>query len=207
MRPHHLRVTAFGAFAGTEQVTFDDLEGLFLLHGETGAGKTTLLDAIAFALYGRVPGERGGVQRLRSDHAAPGLATEVELEATIGGRHRTHPQTEQARMKGSGSGVATEPLSGSPSSSAGAGSRMEAGSAGRRRDREPDGHVHPVLPGGLLPQGEFARFSADAKDKEALLRSCSAPTLPQGRGLAADRRRATERTWRRPDTSASSWRG
>ncbi len=59
MRPHRLRVTAFGAFAATEQVTFDDLEGLFLLHGETGAGKTTLLDAIAFALYGRVPGERG----------------------------------------------------------------------------------------------------------------------------------------------------
>ena len=42
MRPHRLRVTAFGAFAATEQVTFDDLEGLFLLHGETGAGKTTL---------------------------------------------------------------------------------------------------------------------------------------------------------------------
>ena len=59
MRPHRLRVQAFGAFAATEQVSFDDLEGLFLLHGETGAGKTTLLDAIAFALYGRVPGERG----------------------------------------------------------------------------------------------------------------------------------------------------
>ena len=62
MRPHRLRVQAFGAFAATEQVTFDDLEGLFLLHGETGAGKTTLLDAIAFALYGRVPGERGSRQ-------------------------------------------------------------------------------------------------------------------------------------------------
>src|SRR5487761_1050411 len=70
MRPHRLRVTAFGAFAETEQVEFDDLEGLFLLHGETGAGKTTLLDAIAFALYGRVPGERGGARGLRPDHAA-----------------------------------------------------------------------------------------------------------------------------------------
>jgi len=98
MRPHRLRVQAFGAFAGTEQVTFDDLEGLFLLHGETGAGKTTLLDAIAFALYGRVPGERGSAKRLRSDHAAPGLATEVELEATIGGRHlRITRKPEQER--------------------------------------------------------------------------------------------------------------
>src|ERR1700733_2165397 len=109
VRPHRLRVTAFGAFAGTEQVTFDDLEGLFLLHGETGAGKTTLLDAIAFALYGRVPGERGAAKRLRSDHATPGLTTEVELEATIGGRHlRITRKPEQDRPKKSGAGVTRE---------------------------------------------------------------------------------------------------
>ena len=88
MRPHRLRVTAFGAFGGTVEVSFDDLarSGLFLLHGETGAGKTTLLDAIGFALYGRAPGERGKARRLRSDHAAPGTSTEVQLEATLGGR-------------------------------------------------------------------------------------------------------------------------
>src|SRR5579859_1510273 len=89
MRPHRLRVTAFGAFAGPVEVDFDALlsaGGLFLLHGETGAGKTTLLDALGFALYGRVPGERGKVRKLRSDHAAPAVATEVELETTIGGR-------------------------------------------------------------------------------------------------------------------------
>ena len=109
MRPHRLRVTAFGAFAGMEQVTFDDLEGLFLLHGETGAGKTTLLDAIAFALYGRVPGERGAARRLRSDHASPGTATEVELEATIGGRRlRITRKPEQARQKKTGTGTTTE---------------------------------------------------------------------------------------------------
>ena len=36
-------------------------DGLFLVQGDTGAGKTTLLDAVAFALFGRVPGaaERG----------------------------------------------------------------------------------------------------------------------------------------------------
>ena len=52
MRPHRLRVTAFGAFGGTVEVSFEELacSGLFLLHGETGAGKTTLLDAIGFAL-------------------------------------------------------------------------------------------------------------------------------------------------------------
>ena len=43
MRPHRLRVQAFGAFAATEEVSFDDLEGLFLLHGETGAGAFSTL--------------------------------------------------------------------------------------------------------------------------------------------------------------------
>src|ERR1700753_3118723 len=110
MRPHRLRLTAFGAFAGTEEVVFDNLEGLFLLHGETGAGKTTLLDAIAFALYGQVPGERGAARRLRSDHAAPGTATEVELEVTIGGRRlRITRRPEPARRKKVGTGTTTEP--------------------------------------------------------------------------------------------------
>ena len=111
MRPHRLRVTAFGAFGGTASVDFDDLaaSGLFLLHGETGAGKTTLLDAIGFALYGRVPGERGKARRLRSDHAAAGVPTEVMLEATIGGRRlRITRKPEQTRPKLRGDGFTTE---------------------------------------------------------------------------------------------------
>ena len=111
MRPHRLRVTAFGAFGGTVEVCFDDLAsaGLFLLHGETGAGKTTLLDAIGFALYGQVPGERAKTRRLRSDHAAPGTATEVEFEATLGGRRmRITRRPEQQRPKRRGGGTTTE---------------------------------------------------------------------------------------------------
>src|SRR5579872_5911254 len=112
MRPHRLRVTAFGAFGATVEVDFDALVasgGLFLLHGETGAGKTTLLDAIGFALYGRVPGERGKARRLRSDHAASGTATEVELEATMGGRRmRITRRPEQQRPKRRGGGTTTE---------------------------------------------------------------------------------------------------
>ncbi len=63
MRLHRLEVRAFGPFPDEVVVDLDALgsDGLFLLHGDTGAGKTTLLDAVAFALYGRVPGrpERG----------------------------------------------------------------------------------------------------------------------------------------------------
>src|SRR5215475_11555482 len=112
MRPHRLAVTAFGAFPGTVEVDLDALAagGLFLLHGETGAGKTTLLDAIGFALYGRVPGQRGQVRRLRSDHAAPAARTQVSLELTVAGRRmRVTRWPEQQRPKLRGTGTTTEP--------------------------------------------------------------------------------------------------
>lgn len=112
MRPHRLRITAFGPFAGTVQVDLDALAagGLFLLQGETGAGKTTLLDALGFALYGRVPGERGKARRLRSDHADAASRTAVQLEVTIGGRRlRITRSPEQVRPKQRGGGVTTEP--------------------------------------------------------------------------------------------------
>jgi exonuclease SbcC len=189
MRPHRLRVQAFGAFAETEQVCFDDLEGLFLLHGETGAGKTTLLDAIAFALYGRVPGERGSVKRLRSDHAAEKLTTEVELEATIGGRRlRITRKPEQDRQKKSGVGLTREQAS----------VRLdELTAAGDWENKsvrvvEADQEIRDLMGMSaeqffqvvLLPQGQFARFlHATAQDKEALLQKL----------FSTDRFRAVER--------------
>src|SRR3954468_9430464 len=111
MRPHLLRVTAFGPFAETVEVDLDALgdSGLFLLHGDTGAGKTTLLDAIGCALYGRVPGVRNDAKRLRSDHAAPDVHTEVRLEATLGGRRvRITRSPEYDRPKKSGDGTTTQ---------------------------------------------------------------------------------------------------
>ena len=56
MRPHRLEVTAFGPFAETAAIDFDELTdaGLFLIHGQTGAGKSSVLDAVCFALYGQV---------------------------------------------------------------------------------------------------------------------------------------------------------
>ena len=64
MRPHRLEITAFGPFAETAVVDFDELAaaGLVLLHGDTGAGKTSVLDALGYALYGEVPGVRGVIE-------------------------------------------------------------------------------------------------------------------------------------------------
>ena len=176
MRPHRLRLTAFGAFGGIVEVSFDELasSGLFLLHGETGAGKTTLLDAIGFALYGRVPGERGKTRRLRSDHAAPGTVTEVELEATLGGRRmRITRKPEQERAKRRGTGTTTEQARILLEEHDGTGWRAISTRAGEADQEIADlmgmsaDQFFQVV---LLPQGQFAQFlHADAADRARLL--------------------------------------
>ena len=107
MRLHSLEVSAFGPYPATEVVDFDVLgaDGLFLLHGETGAGKTTLLDAIAFALFGKVPGVRNDARRLRCDYADDDTMTEVKLELSVQG-HRFRvvrgPEYERPKRRGEG---------------------------------------------------------------------------------------------------------
>ena len=108
MRLHRLRLQAFGPFAGTEEVDFDDLAagGLHLIHGPTGAGKSSILDAICFALFSGVPGSRmQGRNTLHSDHAAPTIRPEVELEFTVGDRRlrvQRSPEHQVAKKRGTG---------------------------------------------------------------------------------------------------------
>jgi exonuclease SbcC len=114
MRLHRLEVTAFGPFAGRVEVDLDQLSssGLFLLSGPTGAGKTSVLDAICFALYGDVPGDRAAAKRLRSDHAPVGVAPRVVLEATLAGRRfRIGRSPAWERPKRRGTGTTTEQAS------------------------------------------------------------------------------------------------
>ena len=176
MRPHLLRVTAFGAFGGTAEVSFDELagSGLFLLHGETGAGKTTLLDAIGFALYGRVPGERNKTKRLRSDHASAADRTEVTFETTIGRRHlRITRRPQQVRPKVHGTGTTSEPAKILLAEERGG--RWQTVST---RAKEADDEIADAMGMSadqffqvvLLPQGQFAQFlHADADERRKLL--------------------------------------
>ncbi|WP_231252228.1 AAA family ATPase [Nocardioides furvisabuli] len=111
MRLHHLEVVAFGPFAEASRVDFDALSdaGLFLLSGPTGAGKSSILDAVCFALYGDVPGDRAVAKRLRSDHAAADVAPRVVLEATMSGRRfRIERSPAWTRPKRRGQGTTTE---------------------------------------------------------------------------------------------------
>ncbi|MCP9926993.1 AAA family ATPase [Cyanobium sp. CH-040] len=106
MKPHRLELEAFGPYAEAVTIDFDPLarDGLFLIHGNTGAGKTYLLDALCYALYGTVSGERS-VRGLRSQHAAPTVVPRVALEfSTPSGRWRVEREAacEVAKLRGSG---------------------------------------------------------------------------------------------------------
>lgn len=179
MRLHRLEVSAFGPYPGREVVDFDALGsgGLFLLHGDTGAGKTTLLDAIAFALFGTVPGARGEVKRLRSDLADLDTPTEVALELTVQSyRLRIERSPEYQRPKRRGTGTTTQParaaltwLDGVPSGHT-ADPITRIDEVARTTERLLGMTAAQFFQVVLLPQGEFARFlRADTAEREQLL--------------------------------------
>ncbi|MDF2145600.1 SMC family ATPase [Knoellia sp. p5-6-4] len=112
MRLHRLSVTAFGPFAGTVDIDFDEISsaGLFLIRGATGAGKTSILDAICFALYADVPGARPSGRSLRSDHAPRDVVPEVTVEFTASRRRfRVTRSPEFMRPKRRGDGETKSP--------------------------------------------------------------------------------------------------
>ncbi|WP_065966805.1 AAA family ATPase [Streptomyces sparsogenes] len=167
MRLHRLAMTAFGPFATTQEVDFDELSaaGLFLLHGPTGAGKTSVLDAVCYGLYGQVPGARqGGGPSLRSDHADPHTPTEVLLELTVGGRRLEITRSpEQPRPKKRGTGFTREKaqsrlreyLPGAGEWKALSRSHQEIGEEISQLLGMSKEQFCQVV---LLPQGDFARF-------------------------------------------------
>lgn len=85
MKPIKLTMTAFGPFAGHEEIDFTQFDhGLFLICGDTGTGKTSIFDAISFALYGTVSGGRKSSRTLKSDFSKDRLLCEVSLSFLSG---------------------------------------------------------------------------------------------------------------------------
>jgi exonuclease SbcC len=183
MRPHRLEIEAFGPYAEPVQIGFDPLarDGLFLIHGPTGAGKTYLLDALCFALYGEVTGERS-VKGLRSDHAGAAAVPRVALEFSAAGerwRVERTPACTLPKSRGSGTtskaatasllrlrGDACEPVARAPAEVG----REVAQLVGLDVDR-----FRQVI---LLPQGRFAEvLRARTEEREALLKTLFDTTL------------------------------
>ncbi|AFY29122.1 LOW QUALITY PROTEIN: ATPase involved in DNA repair [Cyanobium gracile PCC 6307] len=178
MKPHRLTIEAFGPYADPVAVDFDGLaaEGLFLIHGTTGAGKTFLLDALCFALYGEVSGDRS-VKGLRSDHAAPGAVPRVSLEFSSGGaRYRVERVPAHTAPKIRGQGFTDKPSQAFLFRLAAGGDEQPVAAKTTEVDKEVvalvglnAGQFRQVI---LLPQGRFAEvLRAKAEEREALLKT------------------------------------
>lgn len=78
MKPVTLTMSAFGSYAGYEEIDFEKAgTGIFLITGDTGSGKTTIFDAITFALYGGTSGSRRTGKMMGSQFAAAKTKTYV----------------------------------------------------------------------------------------------------------------------------------
>lgn len=175
MKPQRLRLHAIGPYAGHEEVDFDLLadDGLFLIHGPTGAGKTFLLDAITFALYGEVPGDRS-VGSMRSQFATATAEPKVELEFSAHGHDwllERVPAHERAKSRGTGT---TEKPSHAQLSRR-VGGEWTAAASGVREVKEKvlelvglsAAQFSQVI---LLPQGRFEKvLRAGSEEREQLL--------------------------------------
>ena len=175
MKLHHLSVTAFGPFAGTETVDFDALNdaGLFLLSGATGAGKTSILDAVCFGLYGSVPGVRG-VKTLKSQHAEDETPPEVVLEFSVRERRfRIRRSPEWSRPKRRGSGTLTEKASASLAELTGGEDHFltsRAAEVGLMVSDLIGMRAAQFQQVAMLPQGDFQRFlHASSQDRHEVL--------------------------------------
>ena len=177
MKPHRLELEAFGPYADPTGIDFDALsdEGLFLIHGSTGAGKTFLLDALSFALYGEVSGDRN-VRSLKSDHAAPAAVPRVQLEFSCGGaRYRvercpayTAPKARGQGFTEKGAQAALWRLNGSEAEPI-ASRTTEVSREVEQLVGLNGSQFRQVI---LLPQGRFAEvLRARAEDREALLKT------------------------------------
>ena len=86
MKPIELKMKNIGPYLD-EKIDFTHLDNMFLIKGDTGAGKTFIFDAMTFALYGVLKGNReGNVKSIISRFVEPTEDASVEFSFEIAGK-------------------------------------------------------------------------------------------------------------------------
>lgn len=175
MKPLKLTMSAFGPYAGKVEVDFEDFggKGLFLITGDTGAGKTTIFDAITYALFGSLNGDRAD-KDVRSQFADPSVVTSVVLDFEHDGkRYRIERKPAQKVKKLRGTGDREAPAECSMIS-------LDGGSRTATKKGEVDAWVKEVLgidvkqwgQVAMLAQGEFRKIlTANSAERQKVLRA------------------------------------
>lgn len=183
MRPVRLTLQAFGPYPERVVIDFRDAveAGLFGIYGQTGSGKSTIFSAMTFALFGEPAKSEQEAPSLRSDHADPGVPTEVEFVFDVGSqRFVILRRPDQIRPKTRGDGDTRSAHEAYLFDATGM-SPDEITDAQRgkiiaeKKVREVDTAITRMLGYGseqfrqivLLPQGRFEKFLA-VKTKERL---------------------------------------
>ncbi|PKP71934.1 MAG: hypothetical protein CVT83_02485 [Alphaproteobacteria bacterium HGW-Alphaproteobacteria-5] len=211
MKPVRLTIRAFGPYPEREIIDFRDAveAGLFGIYGQTGSGKSTIFSAMTFALFGEPAKTEQEAPSLRSDHADPAVATEVELVFDLSGRRFVIlRRPDQMRPKQRGDGETRSPHEAFLFDATGlAPDEITQEHRGKiiaeKKVREVDMAVSELLGYGpeqfrqivLLPQGRFETFlSAKTKERMEILRDLFDVSLYQS--LMADLKAEAEATER-----------
>jgi len=168
VRPSRLVLENFGPYRERAEVDFSRLGQVFLVCGQTGSGKTSLFDAMTYALYGKAPGARGGLERqLWSQYARPGERPLVEFEFFLGGaeyralrsppyrRKSQRRKDELVEVDAEAAFYRRESGLGGPEWKLLANSKAEVDAAIEEMIGLTEDEFSKII---LLPQGEFQRF-------------------------------------------------
>lgn len=161
MRPVELHMKNIGPYLD-ETIDFSALDNMFLIKGDTGAGKTFIFDAVTFALYGKLRGNRQGHESdFKSRYAEDSDESFVEFKFDANGKRYFISRTVPFKYENRNGKVSKKTSEVYFCELAQGGRKTFDGKAG-----EIDGKIQEIIGLSsdefaqiiLLPQGKFAEF-------------------------------------------------